>query len=93
MVLTLCDHNPELLTVVAKFQILVFQGDAYFHSGHYKKAEVSLLFVENAICSSFILQSIYKKALQCKKMLMKSKGKSASHIVSSLVNGCLFAKC
>ncbi|ELT97952.1 hypothetical protein CAPTEDRAFT_184536 [Capitella teleta] len=39
MVLTLCDHNPELLTVVAKFQILVYQGDAYFHSGHYKKAE------------------------------------------------------
>ena len=40
MVLTLCDHNPDLLPISNKFQLLVYYGHSLYHQGEYKKAEV-----------------------------------------------------
>ena len=42
MLLTLSDHNPDFLTMSGKYQVLVYQAEAFFHMGDYKKAEVSL---------------------------------------------------
>lgn len=39
MLLTLSDHNPELLTVSVRFQVMVYYADAIYSSGCYKKAE------------------------------------------------------
>lgn len=107
MVLTLCDHNPELLTVTSKYQMLVYLGDAFYNDAQYKKAEVCLaaeawpkciLHASKASANDLSLhfsdqgffdlsfQDIYQKALQTKKLLMKSKGKSvATHAVSAFL--------
>ncbi|KAJ9580300.1 hypothetical protein L9F63_004040, partial [Diploptera punctata] len=57
LVLSVSDHNPDILTVPAKFQTFVYYGDSLFYLGQYRKAEV-----------------MYRKALQYKKSLLKSKG-------------------
>ena len=40
IVLTLSEHNPDMLSMANKFQALVYNADAFFHAEHYKKAEV-----------------------------------------------------
>ena len=38
--MTMSDNNPDLLTMAAKYQALVYQADAFFFTQEYKKAEV-----------------------------------------------------
>ena len=40
MLLTLSDHNPDMLPVSARFQVMVYYADAVYNSGQHKKAEV-----------------------------------------------------
>ena len=40
MVLSLSEHNPEMLTVGVKYQVLVWQADSHYQLAEYKKAEV-----------------------------------------------------
>ncbi|XP_046739010.1 anaphase-promoting complex subunit 7 isoform X1 [Diprion similis] len=56
-ILSLSDHNSELLPPQAKFLTYVHCADSYFHLSKYRKAE-----------------SLYKKSLQFRKCLLKSKG-------------------
>ncbi|KAG7188915.1 hypothetical protein KM043_008516 [Ampulex compressa] len=56
LVLSLNEHNPDLLPIHGKFHIYVYYADAHFHLGKYKRAE-----------------SLYKKSLQFRKCLLKSK--------------------
>lgn len=57
LVLSLSEHNAELLPGYSKFHVYVYYADAYFHLGKYRRAE-----------------TLYKKALQFRKCLLKSKG-------------------
>ncbi|KAG6795436.1 anaphase-promoting complex subunit 7 isoform X1 [Apis mellifera caucasica] len=57
LVLSLSEHNSDLLPIYGKFHIYVYYADAHFYLGKYKKAE-----------------ALYKKALQFRKCLLKSKG-------------------
>ncbi|XP_015111054.1 anaphase-promoting complex subunit 7 [Diachasma alloeum] len=57
LVLSLSDHNGDLVSPTAKFLIYVHCADSHFHLGEYRKAE-----------------SLYKKSLQFRKFLLKSKG-------------------
>lgn len=57
LVLSLSEHNSDLLPIHGKFHIYVYYADAHFHLGKYKRAE-----------------SLYKKSLQVRKCLLKSKG-------------------
>ncbi|XP_074641940.1 anaphase-promoting complex subunit 7-like isoform X2 [Tubulanus polymorphus] len=41
LVLTMSEHNTELLTVSQKYQITVFYGNSLFHQREYKLAEVA----------------------------------------------------
>ncbi|KAF7393315.1 anaphase-promoting complex subunit 7 isoform X1 [Vespula maculifrons] len=56
LVLSLSEHNSELLPVHGKFHVYVYYADAHFYLGKYRKAE-----------------ALYKKALQFRKCLLKSK--------------------
>ncbi len=40
ILLTLSDHNPDMLSLAQKYQTQVYQADAHFHLGQQKKAEV-----------------------------------------------------
>ena len=57
LVLSLSEHNSDLLPIHGKFHIYVYYADAHFYSGKYKRAE-----------------ALYKKSLQFRKCLLKSKG-------------------
>ncbi|KAF3427113.1 hypothetical protein E2986_09095 [Frieseomelitta varia] len=57
LVLSLSEHNSDLLPIHGKFHIYVYYADAHFHLGKYKRAE-----------------ALYKKSLQFRKCLLKSKG-------------------
>ena len=57
LILSLSDHNGDLLPAQAKFNVYVHCADSHFHLGKYRKAE-----------------SLYKKSLQFRKCLLKSKG-------------------
>ncbi|XP_015592871.1 anaphase-promoting complex subunit 7 [Cephus cinctus] len=57
LILSLSDHNSELLPAHAKLLTYVHCADSHFHLGKYRKAE-----------------SLYKKSLQFRKCLLKSKG-------------------
>ena len=35
------EHNEELLTPTVKYQMLAFQGEAFYETGEYRRAEVS----------------------------------------------------
>ncbi|XP_041349110.1 anaphase-promoting complex subunit 7-like isoform X2 [Gigantopelta aegis] len=63
LVLSLSENNPDadVLSFPQKYQCQVYYGDALFHQGEYKKAEV-----------------IYRKSLQLKKAINKTKGKHGS---------------
>lgn len=62
LVLSLSDHNGDLLPPTAKFLIYVHCADSHFHLGEYRKAE-----------------SLYKKSLQFRKFLLKSKSTTKSN--------------
>ncbi|XP_011176287.1 anaphase-promoting complex subunit 7 [Solenopsis invicta] len=57
LVLSLSEHNADLLPGYSKFHVYVYYADAHFHLGKYRRAE-----------------TLYKKALQFRKCLLKSKG-------------------
>lgn len=57
LVLSLSEHNTDLLPGYSKFHVCVYYADAHFHLGKYRRAE-----------------TLYKKALQFRKCLLKSKG-------------------
>ncbi|XP_003392861.1 anaphase-promoting complex subunit 7 [Bombus terrestris] len=57
LVLSLSEHNSDLLPIHGKFHIYVYYADAHFYLGKYKRAE-----------------ALYKKSLQFRKCLLKSKG-------------------
>ncbi|KAL0134898.1 hypothetical protein PUN28_001582 [Cardiocondyla obscurior] len=57
LVLSLSEHNTDLLPGYSKFHVYVYYADAHFHLGKYRRAE-----------------TLYKKALQFRKCLLKSKG-------------------
>ncbi|XP_043275656.1 anaphase-promoting complex subunit 7 [Venturia canescens] len=57
LILSLSDHNGDLLPAHAKFHVYVHCADSHFHLGKFRKAE-----------------SLYKKSLQFRKCLLKSKG-------------------
>lgn len=57
LVLSLSEHNADLLPGYNKFHVYVYYADAHFHLGKYRRAE-----------------TLYKKALQFRKCLLKSKG-------------------
>ncbi|XP_012288203.1 anaphase-promoting complex subunit 7 [Orussus abietinus] len=56
LILSVSDHNGDLLPAHAKFLVYVHCADSHFHLGKYRKAE-----------------SLYKKSLQFRKCLLKSK--------------------
>ncbi|XP_014206498.1 anaphase-promoting complex subunit 7 [Copidosoma floridanum] len=60
LVLSLSDHNNEILPACTKFLVYVYCADSHFYLGKFKRAE-----------------SLYKKSLQVRKCLLKSKGSSA----------------
>ncbi|CAG5075583.1 Similar to ANAPC7: Anaphase-promoting complex subunit 7 (Homo sapiens) [Cotesia congregata] len=62
LVLSLSDHNGDLLPPTAKFLIYVHCADSHFHLGEYRKAE-----------------SLYKKSIQFRKFLLKSKSTAKSN--------------
>lgn len=43
IVLTMSEHNEELLTPTIKYQMLSFQGEALYETGEYRRAEVVLV--------------------------------------------------
>ncbi len=49
MLLTLGDHNPDMITMATKYQTLVYQADAFFHTADYKKAEVNISLLRKRI--------------------------------------------
>lgn len=55
--LSLSEHNSDLLPIHGRFHIYVYYADAHFYLGKYKRAE-----------------ALYKKSLQFRKCLLKSKG-------------------
>lgn len=57
LVLSLSDHNNDLLPASTKFLVYVYCADSYFYLGKYRRAE-----------------SLYKKSIQFRKCLLKSKG-------------------
>ncbi|XP_076548945.1 anaphase-promoting complex subunit 7 isoform X2 [Osmia lignaria lignaria] len=57
LVLSLSEHNSDLLPIHGKFHIYVYYAHAHFYLGKYKRAE-----------------ALYKKSLQFRKCLLKSKG-------------------
>ncbi|KAK2170518.1 hypothetical protein LSH36_2g01059 [Paralvinella palmiformis] len=60
-VMTLGEHNPDLLTSQVRYQILYYQAEALFHLREFKKSE-----------------NVFKKSLQMKKMITKTKSKSSN---------------
>lgn len=57
LVLSLSEHNSDLLPIHGKFHMYVYYADAHFYLGKYERAE-----------------ALYKKSLQFRKCLLKSKG-------------------
>ncbi|XP_070158690.1 anaphase-promoting complex subunit 7 isoform X2 [Polyergus mexicanus] len=57
LVLSLSEHNADMLPGYTKFHVYVYYADAHFYLGKYRRAE-----------------TLYKKALQFRKCLLKSKG-------------------
>lgn len=57
LVLSLSEHNADLLSAYNKFHVYIFYADAHFYLDKYRRAE-----------------TLYKKALQFRKCLIKSKG-------------------
>ncbi|CAH1801460.1 unnamed protein product [Owenia fusiformis] len=78
IVLTICEHNPEFMSMPMRFQLMVYYGNSLYHTEEFKKAE-----------------NVYRKALQTKKVLNKTKSTKCTDLPSEVdvkykIHQCLY---